>query len=54
VDYSTDFKGRVGEVLGLDREALCTQVWAILREIRDWAVPEGPNRQNIPSGQAAS
>jgi hypothetical protein len=35
VDYTTDFKGRVGEVLGLDREALYTQVWAILRGIRD-------------------
>ena len=34
VDYTSDFKGRVGQVLGLDREALYTQVWAILRGIR--------------------
>jgi hypothetical protein len=34
VDYTTNFKGRVGQVLGLDREALYTQVWAILRGIR--------------------
>jgi hypothetical protein len=34
VDYTSDFKGRVGQVLGMDREALYTQVWAILRGIR--------------------
>ena len=35
IDYTTDFKGRVGEVLGSDREGLYTQVWGILRGIRE-------------------
>jgi hypothetical protein len=35
VDYPTDLKGRVGEVMGVEREALYTQVWGILRGIRD-------------------
>jgi hypothetical protein len=34
VDYATDFKGRVGEVMGLDREALYTEIWAILRRLQ--------------------
>jgi hypothetical protein len=35
VDYTTDFKGQVGEVMGMEREALYTQVWAILRRIQN-------------------
>src|SRR5918996_4129473 len=34
VDYTSDFKGRVGELQGVDRETLYTQIWATLRRIR--------------------
>jgi len=35
VDYTSDFKGRVGQVLGSDREDLYTRVWGLLGRIRE-------------------